>query len=153
MNPRGSSAYRGQVNVVCWAVKPLAASAATVWRAQAWLPASATSALPSNGLWVGAWIVTVHDGWTSASVNVPSSSCTPRAGDDDVQWIWRTNDVGPAIACAGSAANAARVAIDVSRRRLATTQSRTLVRTSTSYPPAGTDRRLGTTSTPDVKRW
>jgi hypothetical protein len=76
--------------VVALAVKPSAVSAASVCWAQALVPASANSRLPSKGLCVGAWMVTVHDGCAAGSWKLPLNSSTPRAGEVTLHWIsWR----------------------------------------------------------------
>ncbi len=68
-------------------------SAASVLRAHAGLPASASSLLPSNGLSAGAWIVIVQYGWAAGSVYLPLSRVTPRTGDEEVQAMCATNAV------------------------------------------------------------
>ena len=49
-----------------------------------------TSALPSNGLVVGAWIVSVQYGWLLASMKLPFNSVTPGTGELAFHWIWWT---------------------------------------------------------------
>jgi hypothetical protein len=52
--------YAGQGSLAADGAKPSATSAASVLRAHAGLPASASSLLPSNGLVAGAWIAIVQ---------------------------------------------------------------------------------------------